>query len=354
MLIFILLVLLILLGGIIVNKAKNSKARLIYCVSIGAILFLIIGMRDITLGIVDTQGIYVPAFLNIIHMDMNSVIAVYNKDVVFYVLAKIFTYICTNENIWLMLVSAPLIYAVTKIIYRYSKIPSLSFIVFLALNYYGMNFTLLRHSIALAFVLLSYPYLKERKIIKFLIYIMVASCFHQTSLAFILAYPLINIRFNYKQLIALFIILLISIFAKSMIFELIFSVLKADRFQSYADRGVTIDLMLFYINTVVLLFSYIFYKVKTKKQYKEIDMLLNLSTISSAFLLLTPIIGEAYRVAMFFGIFNILLLPNVLIFKKKMKYKFIIYIPIYAFLIIYFLFFALENAMIVPYKFFWQ
>ena len=354
MLIFIFLVIIILIGGMLVYKAKKAKARLIYCVSIGIILFLIIGMRDISLGILDTQGIYVPAFLNIIHMDMNSVISVYNKDVVFYVLTKIFTYICTNENIWLMLVSAPLIYAVTKIIYKYSKIPSLSFIVFLALNYYGMNFTLLRHSIALAFVLLSYPYLKERKLIKFLIYILIASCFHQTALAFILAYPLINIKFNYKQIIALFIVLLISIFAKNVIFDLIFDVLKSDRFQSYADRGVTIDLMMFYINTVVLLFSYIFYRFKTKEQNKEIDILLNLSTISSAFLSLTPIIGEAYRIAMFFGIYNILLLPNVLALEKNMKYKYIIYLPVYGFLIIYFLFFSLDNAMIVPYKFFWQ
>ena len=354
MIIYILLVIIILLGGSLNSKIKKKNYRLVYCVIIGILMLLIMGLRHIDLGIVDTKGIYIPAFRNILHMNMQSVIDVYNKDVVFYVVTKIFTYICKNENIWLMLVSTPFIYAVTKTIYKYSKIPSLSFIVLLALNYYGMNFTLLRHSIALAFVLLSYPYLIERKPIRFIIYILIASCFHQTSLVFLLVYPVINIKFTWKQLVALLVVLAISIVAKSAVFNLIFVVLKSDRFQSYADRGVTIDLMLFFINTTLLIFCYIYYKMKSKTNVLKIDRLMNLSTISSAFLALTPIIGEAYRVAMFFGIFNILLLPEVLKIEKKMEEKYTVYLLIYGFLIFYFLLFSLDNAMIVPYKFFWQ
>lgn len=354
MIIYILLVIIILIGGIINSKVKKINYRLTYCTVIGIVMLLIIGLRNINLGILDTRGIYIPAFRNIINLDFQSVIELYNKDVIFYIITKLFTYICKNENIWLLFVSAPLIYAVTKTTYKYSKIPSLSFIAFLALNYYGMNFTLLRHSIALAFVLISYPYLIERKFIKFVICILIASCFHQTSLAFLIAYPLIEFKFTWKQLLILVAILIISIVAKSEVFNLIFLVLKGDRFQGYASRGETIDLMPFYINTAVLMFCYIYYRIKLKQNIKEIDKLLNLSWISSCFLTLTQIIGEAYRVAMFFGIFNILLLPEVLKIEKKMNDKYLIYLGIYGFLIFYFLIYSLDNAMIVPYRFFWQ
>lgn len=352
--IYILLVIIILVGGAINSKATNKKnAKLIYCVIVGIIMFIVMGFRHIDLGMTDTKVVYVPAFKSMIYMNFSDSMNIYGKDMLFFLFAKLFTYISYNENIWIMFVSIPLIYSTTKIIYKYSKIPSLSFIMFLSLNYYGMNFTLMRHSVALAFIILSYPYLKERKLVKFVIYVLLASCFHSTAIVFLLAYPLAKVKFNWKQILVILGILVISVGAKNQILQLISIVFNEGRFQNYATGSVSIGLIPFIINTLIIIVSYVFCKLK-KEENEDINILLNISSISSLFLTLTQLIGEAYRMAMFFGIFNILLLPNVLEKEKKMENKYIIYIMAYGIFILYFLMYSLKNAAIVPYKFFWQ
>lgn len=352
--IYILLVLIILIGGIINSKNKNQNAKFIYCVTTGIILLIIMGFRHIDLGMTDTKVVYVPAFKNMIHLNFHDSINIYGKDFLFFFITKLITFITHNENIWIMFVSIPLLYSIVKCIYKYSKIPSLSFILFLALNYYGMNFTLMRHSVALTFIILSYPYLKERKLAKFIVYVLLASCFHSTAIIFLIAYPLVKLKFGWKQIGVILGALGIAFIARNQILQIFSLVFNEGRFQNYTTGdSTTIGLIPFLINTVVLIVSYIFYKMQKEKD-DEINILLNLSAISSVLLTLTVLIGEAYRIAMFFGIFNILLLPNILQREKKMENKYIIYIATYGIFILYFLFFSLNNAAIVPYKFFWQ
>lgn len=353
MAIYIFLLIYILFFEIIYQKMKNNFSRKIYILFVGFILLFLMGARHSSMGNYDTENIYLPAFSNIKNLSFFKVIEIYKKDVLFYILTKVFTLFFTNEQLWLTFVSFPFIFMVCRLIYKYSKNIYLSFIVFLALNYYGMNFTLLRHSIALAFVLYSYDFLRTKKIKMFVLTVCIASLFHSTSLIFLLAYPISKLKFDFKQVLVLCVAFLMTQLFGNEIFRLIFNFIKIERYQAYINRGITIDLMPFFINTFFLLTNIYIYQ-NSKKKDTEIELLLNLSTINCALLSCTTIIGESYRLAMFYGIFNIILLPNSIKLLSKKETRVILLYGIYIVLILYFLFCSLENAMILPYKFYWN
>lgn len=352
MIVYVILVLVIIIGAVFI-KSDTSKRN--YCIIIGIMLLILIGCRHISMGISDTENIYIPTYERILETNFRDINKVFYKDLLFHYTTKIFTYIFNNSQLWLALVAFPLILFFCKFVYKYSERPSLSFLLFLALNYYGMCFTLMRHSIALALVICSYSFLKERKLTKFVLIILLASMFHKTAIVFLVAYPLYTMKFNIKQFIVIIIALMLSVTVGDKLFSIVLSILKAYRYQSYADSESSLSLMNFYINFLILMCSFVFYRYFSKENSNEIEGLMNLNTISCIALAFTPVLGEMYRISMFFGIFNTILLPNVLALKgKNDKYKTMIYFCMYLIFILYFLGISLQNAQIIPYKFFWQ
>lgn len=222
-----------------------------------------------------------------------------------------------------------------------------------------MCYTLLRHSIALGIILFSYKYLKEKNIFKFIFAIIIASLFHKTAIIFLIAYPVYNmLKFGNKNYVIIVLALCISILFGNQLLNFVIKILNEDRFSSYADAKTSLNLTNFYINVLVLLFTNIYYFVfytKDSKKTKEINGLMNLSTISCVFLAFTPVLGEMYRISMFFGIFNIILVPNIIYeANKDSRYRPMIYYILYTILILYYLFFAINNALVNPYIFFWN
>lgn len=352
MIIYVILVLVIIIGAVFI-KSDTSKRN--YCIIIGIMLLILIGCRHISMGISDTENIYIPTYERILETNFRDINKVFYKDLLFHYFTKIFSLLINNSQLWITIVALPLIFLYCRFVYKYSNRPSLSFLLFLSLNYYGMCFTLMRHSIALALVISSYSFLKERKLTKFILIILLASMFHKTAIVFLVAYPLYTMKFNVKQFIVIIIALMLSVTVGDRLFSIALSILKADRYQSYADSESALSLMNFYINFLILMCSFVFYRYFSKENSNEIEGLMNLNTISCIALAFTPVLGEMYRISMFFGIFNTILLPNVLALKgKNDKYKTMIYFCMYLIFILYFLGISLQNAQIIPYKFFWQ
>ena len=80
-----------------------------------------------------------------------------------------------NEQIFLTIVAILSIAPVGRFIYKYSKMPFLSFTIYIAFNYYAFTFSGLRQAISYAIIFISYDYIKDRKLMKFLICVVCAS-----------------------------------------------------------------------------------------------------------------------------------------------------------------------------------
>ena len=285
-------------------------------------------------------------------MSMKLFYNIYNKDYAFFLIVKI----CSNfmnVQTWLFMITIPLISAIGYLIYKESNSPILSFIMFIALNFYEfLSFSALRQALAVTFIILAYFQIKDKKIVKFLIFVMLGSLFHQTALLFLVAYPLSNMKIGIKQFIIIIFGFLIANLLNSSLMNIIFSFITADRYQLYISKGVVLNHMSFYINCCIVFLCYYIgnKKISQNKSLKIQYNMIILGTFLSAF---TNIIGEFYRLSMYFSIFEIILLPNMIQTLKDSNRK-IVYVTVLFVFIIYFFIATIYNANIAEYKFFWQ
>jgi hypothetical protein len=310
------------------------------------------GLRHIDLGINDVSEVYLPLFSKAANVKFSQMFVYFNKDITFFLFTKFFSFFSVDYNLYIFILSIPINIAIGRLIYKYSEMYWFSFILFLSLGYYLACFTLLRHSIALAFIVFSYDYLLSRKKIKFVLMVLVASFFHQTALLFLIAYPLARIKINIMHFLAVGGSLGLAVLVPDKIRNIIFMIASGNRFQSFKE-AVQLSLVGWGINLVIILVALYYYK-RLIAIDKENVVLYNLSIISLILMGFAGIIGEMYRLAMYFGIFNILLLPKAISCETNKSNKLILSILISIVFVGYFLFFALENYRVVPYKFFWQ
>lgn len=344
MLIYILLVITIL----ILPLFKIEKKK--YCIIIGILMTCIVGFRSIEMGMGDTKLIYVSIFDQLAGLSLKeSYLFIKNSDieVVFYFLTRIYLLITNNVRIYILILSIPLNYSVAKIIYKYSKIPSLSFIMFLSLNYFGFSFTLLRHCIALAILIHSYEYICKREFKKFAFIVFIAGLFHRTAWVFIIAYPISNkLKIGLKNISIPLIAAIISYaFGEKILVALSYFIKSGHFIQYLTVRENTITFFL--MNFLMLIFTLCITK---KSDYNgEIKQQINLLTIGTSIASCMVFLSEAFRISTFFTIYSILLLPNVISSIKSKKARLVIEIMLYIIFITYFFMFSINNNEIYPY-----
>jgi hypothetical protein len=169
---------------------------------------------------------------------------------IFNWILNIFT---NNPRILLIITSLIIFLILSKFIFTYSKIPWFTILLFFTLRYFDISLSGIRQMMALSFVLLSFKYVLEKKIIIFLMTVLFASSFHIASIIFVLAYPLSKIKLSF-QFIGLSI--LVTIGLSYFLYDIIVIVLSYfPRYYSYVfslkDIG---DLKLYTLLNFLILF----------------------------------------------------------------------------------------------------
>lgn len=350
MYIYFFLFFLIIIFGILLKNNKQTNKK-IYCIVVFLLLFFIVALRNPNLGILDTSHVYVPNFLKCKYLSFEDIMTEF-KDPVFFIFAKIFMIFSSNSQLWLAFIGIPLLAFVSYMIYKESRNPILSFIMFISLGYFGLcSFTILRHAVALAFIVLSYFQLKNNKNLKFIALVLIASLFHQSALVFLPTVFLKKDTYNSKitkKYIIILICYFITILFKQNARNVIMEYLATGRYLSYVDRNVILSYTPFYINLLILLACDIIIYNNKQKNY----LLVKLMTIGTCISCFSVIVGEFYRLSMFYTIFSIILLPNVINENKSSKE--IISLAFSLIFILYFLLFNASDNKILPYMFFWE
>lgn len=341
------------------NKKISINACIFICCTT---LWFIVGLRHTSLGLVDTEKVYMNHFYSILNGGLSEINL--GKDTMFYNITYIFIKIFGNKpHLYLLLMSFPYIFSVGHLIKKYSKNIFLSFIIFTSMQYFEISFTIMRQVIAMSILLFSLNYLKDKKILKFIVIVLIASLFHQMAVIFIFAYPFMHLKPKSRiRLIILGVIsfFLIAKFYPSLIWKAAnFLFENNNRYSHYASVGNTRTTSLVLFSTC-LLFSCLglFYiKKKKTKNSEELDMdqvLLSLSFLATMFAPGTIIITEFSRIAYFFGIYNVCMVPNAITYEKNKNTRFIINTVLTIVLVVYFIFFLGPGVNIIPYKFYWQ
>ncbi len=81
-------------------------------------------------------------------------------------------------------------------IYRYSNSPMLSVFTILSFPFYYSSYDVVRHFIAIGFLLIAYKYIEEEKFIKYVVTLLIGSLFHVVALTFLPLYFVKKVRWN--------------------------------------------------------------------------------------------------------------------------------------------------------------
>lgn len=223
----------------------------------------------------------------------------------------------------------------------------LAFSIYSALFYYFFSITGIKQTITSSVALYCIGYIKERKLMHFVIPIMLASFIHASVLVFLPFYffsGLKKIKLNF--LIALFLFIIIFVFKQIVIVYLISDTVYESYLTDLKGKGTLGFTSLLFM---VVLVSY-FVIDKMAKKYPNYCHYYNAILIALILVPLTWLNSNAMRVVQYYSIYLIVFAPKIIevVYSKNIFFKRIAYFICIAILLSFIL--NLSSS----YKFFWE
>lgn len=314
---YIILLTSFLLGGMIFNfSSKQGKAKKRITIWGFFLLFLYGALRSTSVGI-DVPS-YAIAYRSLPNLSFGEIFAAtylsVSRDPIFYTCLKMLTYLAEDPQFMLVTISLIVAACVSVFIYKYSVNPILSFTMFIGLRYFSFTLSGLRQGIALGIVLLSIKFIKEEKLLKFVLLVCFASLFHLSAIVFLIAYPISKIKriTGFSLLISITIVL--NFVTSNGIVKLMVKLPVINQYEGYvysneipSSSGSTI----LFIYLCIIAFVFIVRK-QFIKNYDGAYLIYNLSLVGVAITSLTFDFPNIFRMGYYFIVPIIVLLPAVI------------------------------------------
>lgn len=333
-------------------EEQRRKKRL--CI-VGTVCWILLsGLRALSVG-PDTLAYKIHRFDSTIKTPWRNIIYdFYNKyvngaeikDPGYTILEKAFQIFSTDYQVFLIFIAVVFFVPMGIFIYKYSRNPYVSFILFSCLFYSFFAITGHRQTIATAFaVFIGIELIKRRKLIWFLLLVIVFSTIHASALCFIPFYWISKIKINKITLGIYWIAIVAAFLFRYQLLAFLQSLIGYEGYQDYEGAGAgTFMLMLFLVAAVVT----IFHKLLLKSNQPMVRMSINALLCACFFSPLLLINPSTMRVVQYYSLFLLILLPEIAVIFKGQKDR-VVYNIVCCFLLI-----ALLVLNQPQYSFFWQ
>lgn len=276
-----------------------------------------------------------------------------NFDMKFFILNPIYDpgYVLLNKTIALFTrnfrIFEVIVFCITFvifsiIIYKDSKYPALSFLIYSGLEFIGFNMCILRQAIACSLCFLAFRFLEKNKLINYFILVLLAITFHKTAVFFYLTYVLSYNRKKSTSFESNIIYLILFYLGFRLILPKIYN-LYSNNYSNVAVSGEGIKLLFFY-SFILLFIGVLLKKNKVKSEIMKYE-----SSFGAIYIQMGAISFSLFtRVTNYFSILFTLSIPNIVYESKYRRLYIIIFTSIFSALYIYGLF---NNGLgVVPYK----
>lgn len=215
------------------------------------LLFLLLAVRDETIGR-DLPG-YHYYFLTYSEQSLKELCSSWSE-VLFRWLTWLIGQVTSSFQLYLAIVAAITIIPIAKVYAEDRRHSYLKIILFVNMSTFVLPFSGIRQSIALAVGMVAYSFVRDRKIVPFIIAVLVAIMIHHSGFVILFMYPLYHMRCKRRHL--LFIVPLIAtVFVfNEQIFGFLSAVLSqySDKYNvSIAPTGAYGSLLLFIAFAVI-------------------------------------------------------------------------------------------------------
>ena len=329
------------------NRIELVKAKKIFLIICGILLFLFIGLRHPSLGSGDTLS-YQDMMKRAIEFD--SWEQYYNpgsKEVGFQFFLFCISRVFSDPQMLLVITAAIFSYSVCLFIYRNSDDVILSAVLFITVG--GMTFYMqgMRQALAMSIALFAFESAKQHKPIRFLLQVTLATLFHQTAIVLLLLYVVRFLKYDFKSFAVTG--LAITIFALNLDTLIEFAnELFEKEYDGIVESGGYIAVT---IHVLILVTAFLFDK-SAKKGGTE-TMFLYVALAGAAIYVTRYFgVGIAERISFYFLFSQFILLPNALShleIRAQTMLKMAVYILAIALSV-----YRLYGSDLVPYTFFWM
>lgn len=289
------------------RKSYSGRSRsneIIFAIISVVFLLIIVGLRAPDMGY-DLDG-YLPAFDFLSSKDWIDIIEMeeyFNFEKGYIVFNKLIGWIYPNSQFFMFVCAAISLIPIGVLIYRNTKNALISWIVYLALPVFLINFSGLRQGIAIGITVVSYEFIKKRKLIPFILLVLLAGAFHSSAYIFFIAYPLYRIRLNKTIAVGAFFALPVVWLFKAPIFRIVSKLFKEN---AVPDNNNAVTLFL------VFSIVYLFCALLGDRDREPISGLSNLFWFSCVIQAMGGMYQTVMRVGYYFMIYLIILLPEVM------------------------------------------
>lgn len=318
-----------------VNMAGGSKLVKQYCyikksyliIFLG--LIMIVGFRSMYVG-TDTIS-YVSEFQgtnNRIITNLENLMTEYSEPL-YVLLLEFCKSITDNYTIFLTIFGLPITLGFSLYIKRYSDDYLLSTLLFVLLGILGFCMAGMRQSVSLGILLFAYRFAREKKLIPFLLCCLIAFGFHNSSLVFLIIYPLSYVKkINLKWWIVVLIALGMGITQNGIVMRIASMFFTQDRYNIYGTSyASSLNYTMLIIQIGLLAMCYI-YKDVVLREDENNALLYLMAFIGTVFQCFTSILGEFFRLSLFFSVSLCVLVPKTIYLIDDERIRGILYFAI--------------------------
>ncbi len=268
-------------------------------------------------------------------------------------LIKLFNALHFSEYFFIFFMAAITFWILFKAIKKNCKKPAVTLFMFVTFGYFAMAFNGTRQSLAIVIGLYAIKYIYEKQLIKYILAILFATLCHKTALVMLPLYFLSYINLSKRRMYILFFIMLFSFLLYNPLMSFITS--NFEQYQVYSIRDDLtfwepgIGTFIISIFHLILIFLSIKNYDKLKEKSPKNELYIKIFLVSTVFYSLNLVNALLTRMAMYFSVFSIFLLPDLFEIINKKKDKLINFV-IYTMLVLYYIVHLVSFNDMLPYR----
>lgn len=284
----------------------KTKSIVFLCIS----LVLLAGISAVRYEVGDDYYNYMNIFLTVRGLTLSDCFS-YQQEPGFFLLIKL-VLLFTDHFQWFYAFVAVLTTALVLLfIYRESRLPFLSVVLYMTMLFYYWSLSLIRQALAAAICTLGIRYIKSRRFLPYLLLVAAASSIHLSALIMLPVYLVAQIPFHYKSFIAVCGVASIAFVAAPAILSFI---------TQYVYRGYSPDSRFGQGSSILygifpsIIFAVVWcFKRKLLLQSKDNNVSINFMLYAAIISLFIVRIYIVERLAIYFFLPVIVLVPNMLV-----------------------------------------
>lgn len=261
-------------------------------------LFLLCA-RDFSVG-VDTSG-YVRAFEYSRHLDWKAQLLFGDDEIGFKLLRMIVTFF-GGARLYIIVAAVLTVLPVMYLYRREAEGSMICISFFLISLLFEMFFSGMRQSIAIAMAVPAYYFVKDKKVIKFLIIVALACCFHKSAIILLLLYPVYHAHITKRWLWGIIPLMGFVMIRRDFLMDLIFQLAGDEYAYKYSyltGSSGQIGLMVLFL--LLAIYSYVI--LDEDKAGEEEIGLRNILLLATFIHLFTPLNPTISRINYYFILF---------------------------------------------------